>query len=42
MKKQETTGLLKELKYPADIKGVYIFSPKEVIIHMREHYNKYC
>jgi hypothetical protein len=27
------TGLLKELKYPADIKGVYIFSAEEVIIH---------
>jgi hypothetical protein len=27
------TGLLKELKYYADIKGVYIFSTEEVIIH---------
>jgi hypothetical protein len=24
--------LLKEVKYPADIKGVYIFTAKEVII----------
>jgi hypothetical protein len=31
--KQERTGLLKELKYPANIKGVYIFSIEEEIIH---------
>jgi hypothetical protein len=31
--KQETTGLLKELKYPAGIKGVYIFSTEEAIVH---------
>jgi hypothetical protein len=29
------TGLLKELKYPADIKGVYVFST-EVIISTHE------
>jgi hypothetical protein len=27
------TGLLNEFKCPADIKGVYIFSIEEVIIH---------
>jgi hypothetical protein len=27
------TGLLKQLKYPADIKRVYIFSAEEVITH---------
>jgi hypothetical protein len=27
------TGLLKELKYPADIRGIYIYSTEKVIIH---------
>jgi hypothetical protein len=27
------TGFLKELKYPAGMKGVYIFSTEDVIIH---------
>jgi hypothetical protein len=31
--KTSNAGLLKELKYPADRKGVCIFSPEEVIIH---------
>jgi hypothetical protein len=31
--KQETTRLLKALKYPADIREVYIFSTEEVIIN---------
>jgi hypothetical protein len=31
------SGLQKELKYLADIKGVYIYIAEAVIIHTREH-----